>query len=522
MNAAGLLGDLDECARLEQAALRVLPAHERLEPLHRPVAQRHDRLVGEAKLAALHCTPQAALELHALQRPLAHRLVEYLEAAATPCLRKVQGGVGVAEWVDALVRALRHERDPDARRHHDVLAGNPEGLGHPLQEALGDRRHVVLARHVLAQEAELVSAEACGGVTWPHRALQALAECHQQIVAGRAPVAVVDVLEVIEAEQDHADGRPVCAGALERTVEPVLEQCAIRQAGERVVHGQVPRLHLEGFSLDRASEHVGDGLQKVSVIGREVACTAVGRGEQAPLRLAGGDRRGYGRRQVGWTRTETRDAPRPPVGLVPLHGHPCHIQRGCDLLGGGLHDRSQVVVPGERSHAERRDHGLLCGARLHAGVGVHLLGHVERRADEDCRYAVRCFHRPPAVVEPAHLAVGPHDAVALLEGAPGDHRFPGHLHACAVVDVDDGCPAGAECGVERLPRDRVPALVHEGDVAALVRHPDGCRHHARERRELCLAAAIASKLGRAPAHERTPAEAPRQRGQRRQNRKRGE
>src|SRR6185295_17665109 len=67
---AGLLGERDEVERRDEAALRVLPADERLEAVDRAGLQRDERLVVERELAVLERPRKVALELQALEERL--------------------------------------------------------------------------------------------------------------------------------------------------------------------------------------------------------------------------------------------------------------------------------------------------------------------------------------------------------------------------------------------------------------------------------------------------------------------
>ena len=107
LDQAALLGDRDELARVEQAALGMVPAHQRLEADDLAAAQRDDRLVVELELVAVERVAQLALDLEAAHGPRPHLRVEDLAAAAAALLRPVHRGVGVADQqlgVDRLAR----------------------------------------------------------------------------------------------------------------------------------------------------------------------------------------------------------------------------------------------------------------------------------------------------------------------------------------------------------------------------------------------------------------------------------
>ena len=88
---------------------------------------------------------------------------------------------------------------------------------------------------VLAQDGELVPADARDRVGGARGAAHALRGLPQQLVAGGVPEVVVDALEAIEVDEQHGDPLLGAARALDRVLEPVEEQHAIREARERVV-----------------------------------------------------------------------------------------------------------------------------------------------------------------------------------------------------------------------------------------------------------------------------------------------
>ena len=116
---AALLHERQELARPEQPALRMLPAHERLHPAHRPGLQRGLRLVVDDELAR----PQRAVQLADQREPaaavvVARRQVD-LVAGAHP-LGLVHGHVRALQEPERVAGVLGEERDADARVHVDA------------------------------------------------------------------------------------------------------------------------------------------------------------------------------------------------------------------------------------------------------------------------------------------------------------------------------------------------------------------------------------------------------------------
>src|SRR5687767_8351425 len=67
--------------------------------------------------------------------------------------------------------------------------------------------------------------------------LQSLRKCDEKLIADQVPETVVDDLEPVDIQkQDRKHQILVPLGASNQAAEPVEEQCAVRQAGERIGH----------------------------------------------------------------------------------------------------------------------------------------------------------------------------------------------------------------------------------------------------------------------------------------------
>ena len=150
-----------------------------------------------------------------------------------------------------MLAAGEHERAREHRR--DPLCG-VDGLP--------------VAGDVLEQDPELIASEPRDGVAHPDRLLDPRRHRGEQFVSDLMAEAVVDELEVIEIEEQDGGGRLAAPLPAERLVEPVEEQDAIGQTGERVVECPVAHPVLGGLSLERVREHVRQGLEEVDVAAR--------------------------------------------------------------------------------------------------------------------------------------------------------------------------------------------------------------------------------------------------------------
>ncbi len=101
--------------------------------------------------------------------------------------------------------ALARHRDTDARVHRDLVLADQNRPLERLADPLGHLRGADLARHVLAQDDELVTPEPRHRVGRTHAGLDAPSHGDQQAVSRRVPERVVHFLEPIEVEEQDYD-----------------------------------------------------------------------------------------------------------------------------------------------------------------------------------------------------------------------------------------------------------------------------------------------------------------------------
>ena len=142
-------------------------------------------------------------------------------------------------------------RDGDADRgaDEDLVAEQVEGLADLAQQALAEFLGGAEILDVEDDDGELVAAQPGDGVDLPHRVLQARGGLPDQLVAARVAERVVDGLEAIEVDIEQADLALVARHGKQSAFQPVLEQRAVRQAGQRVVEGEILRLALAALQL---------------------------------------------------------------------------------------------------------------------------------------------------------------------------------------------------------------------------------------------------------------------------------
>ena len=141
--------------------------------------EQHPQLVALERLAECPLGEQAR---HGLG---VHRLVEQLVPRTAAALGAVHRGVGVAQEARGGDRmARRVTRDADARGHDDLGVRERERLDERPDRAVGQLFGLVLVGEVLADDDELVAAEAGDGVLAADGRGEPAAHRDEQLVAG--------------------------------------------------------------------------------------------------------------------------------------------------------------------------------------------------------------------------------------------------------------------------------------------------------------------------------------------------
>ena len=118
---------------------------------------------------------------------------------------------------------------------------------------------------VVQQHRELVAAEPGRGVAGPDAAADPVGHRGQQLVAGLVAEAVVDRLEPVQVDEEHAGRLGRLAPRRQHPVEDLQEQAAVRQAGHRVVVRLADRLDRTGIG-QREADLLGERGQQVTLL----------------------------------------------------------------------------------------------------------------------------------------------------------------------------------------------------------------------------------------------------------------
>jgi hypothetical protein len=372
---AVVLGERDELVRRDGAEHRVVPAHEGLDADDPALGEAGHRLVLQAQLTVLQRAGEVARQL----RPAPHRVVERTvarrageaDAALAGCLRRAQREVRGPDGTRGVL--LGHQLgDTDAARHGEdgapsLAAVRVRGAERPVeqrQQPLGQRGR--LLGRARDDEGELVTAEPGDEVTVARGRAQPVGHLGEQQVPGLVAGHVVDDLEAVEVDEQHAGrlaGRGTGAGRLEGGHQPG----PVGQSGEVVGPGHPLELALGGAPVGHVPQ-----VQHDLVVGRALDAHAGGTDDLDVAAVAGRRPQGHGGGQAdgdpgedvpGQTGQHRAVADLEEVGQRPageLVGTPAEL-----LAGAPGHPGHPAVGP--------EDHGDVLGAGhqgAHAAIGA--------------------------------------------------------------------------------------------------------------------------------------------------------
>ena len=134
---------------------------------------------------------------------------------------------------------VRGHGDPDGGGGLHLDTGDLVRPAHGLQRPLGELVDGELVGQSRQQDGEFVAPHPGHRVLPADRVDQALADLSDQVVAGGVAQTVVDRLEVVQVDEEHADGLADPPGTDQFLFDPVLEESPVGQSGQRVVPGQM-------------------------------------------------------------------------------------------------------------------------------------------------------------------------------------------------------------------------------------------------------------------------------------------
>jgi hypothetical protein len=216
----------------------VPPAHESFHADDALVGEPDDGLVQQVQLAVIERLVQLGAQLGVLQDLGRHPRRVADRPALAAFLARVHRDVGVAEQRAGVV-ARRSDGNADACLDQQLAPVYHERPGQAVENPPGDGVHRMGAG-VLQQHGELVTTKARHRVLRADAALDTPGHRSEQRVAHVVAERVVDCLEIIKVDKQH--GKGVAGRGAQRGVDPLAEQRAVGQLGQRVVGRLVAQL----------------------------------------------------------------------------------------------------------------------------------------------------------------------------------------------------------------------------------------------------------------------------------------
>ena len=123
------------------------------------------------------------------------------------------------------------------------------GIADCVEQALGQERRILGARHPALDDGEFVGVEPGQRIVVAQHRSQSLADAAQELVADAMAERIVDRLEMVEAEHEHRHLLGVAACAQQDVVHLLTQQIAVRQPGQAVMLGHESQPRLGAFAF---------------------------------------------------------------------------------------------------------------------------------------------------------------------------------------------------------------------------------------------------------------------------------
>ena len=208
---------------------------------------------------------------------------------AAAFLGRVERLVGVLQQRLGGRAVLRRDRDADAGPHDAAEAAFLHFDQDAVEEPLRGLGHLQLVVDDREDRDELVAAEPSDEVVAPDAVAHPTTRLDQRLVADRVAEGVVDRLEAVEVDEQHADPSRAALGRSERVVEMTQRRGARGQVGERIDRALTQRFGLVLVAQQQPSDGAADRPRNL-VVRRAAAGVAHGehvrRGRGQPADVA--------------------------------------------------------------------------------------------------------------------------------------------------------------------------------------------------------------------------------------------
>ncbi|MNM41348.1 hypothetical protein D3C81_521640 [compost metagenome] len=238
---AAALGDGNEHVRCQQAQLRMLPAQQRLGAGGGRIGRREFRLVVQQQFVARDRLAQVLQQAQLAVGTELHRGDEEGVAVPAGFLGVVHRRIGMCHQLAFVAGIVRIQGNAQAGGDLQFRRIQHEGFAGRCDHPLGDHRRIV--RRIDGQhDHELVAAEAGEGVLRPQLRPHALGHRDQQAITQLVAIGIVDGLEAVQVAEHHRHRLLAALRLLDGLLDPILQQHAVRQLGQRIVQCRLDQL----------------------------------------------------------------------------------------------------------------------------------------------------------------------------------------------------------------------------------------------------------------------------------------
>jgi hypothetical protein len=160
------------------------------------------------------------------------------KAIASARLDLIHSEVGQAQQGNRIVAILRVKADADTGRDEQFVAIDFERSPQCGEQLAGDQRRAFIPDEFGQYDNELIAAEAGNRIAFMDARFETCRHGTQQGVAKAVAETVIDLLETVKVDQQNGGDMPVMCAVRDRLSQPVDEQRAIDQPGQRIVGRQ--------------------------------------------------------------------------------------------------------------------------------------------------------------------------------------------------------------------------------------------------------------------------------------------
>jgi hypothetical protein len=227
----------------------MLPSDQCLNGTHPAIVESHDGLIEHSELAPLDGASEISLELEPAHGVCIHPQMEHCIPGLAMALRLVHGQIGIPQQIVRSAFAWAANRDADTGGNEHIPATEAEWSGKVMEDPVGHQARFLRLSNTFEKNRELVAAQTGDGILRSQAGLDAPGNRQQELVTDVVSQAVVNQLEIVEVKEKHGDRLAVAFGTRKSVGQPIQEQGAIREAGQRIRESLMGERFLEFFPL---------------------------------------------------------------------------------------------------------------------------------------------------------------------------------------------------------------------------------------------------------------------------------